>query len=297
MAGTDLDGDAFVDLLRRALEEDRAQADVTSQALVPPDRSAVGDVRVKEPGVICGLPLLRPCFRLLDPAAEVELRVEEGARVGAGTIVATVKARAQALLGAERVALNLLQHLSGIATLTAEYVEGAMATGAGVYDTRKTTPGLRALERHAVRCGGGRSHRADLSDAAMVKENHLRAAYGRTGPEAVTRAVRTLAERLPPSTPLFVEVESLEELDAALVAGASRGADLVVMLDDFGIDGIRAAVARVRALPPPRPRLEITGGVRLDNVGALASTGAHRLSSGALTHSARALDISLKIRA
>lgn len=291
-----LDPAAFQDLLRRYLDEDHAGEDRTSEALVDPATRAVGEVRLKEPGVVCGLVLLEPLFALLDPEAQAERLVEEGARAGAGTVLARVHGRARALLAGERTALNLLQRLCGVATLTAAYVEAAMATGTWVLDTRKTTPGLRALERYAVRCGGGHNHRLHLADAVMVKENHLQAAFGGTGPAAVAEALRVLLAQTAPGTALYVEVEDLAELDAALAAGAGRAADLVLMLDDFGLEEVRAAVRRLRALPAPRPRLEATGGVTLESLGALASTGVHRVSAGRLTHGARALDLSLKIR-
>lgn len=291
-----LDPAPHIDLLRRALQEDQAICDVTSEVLVPTEARALAEIRFKQPGLVCGLPLLEPLFRLLDADAQVSCLCEDGARVAAGTVVAHVRARARAILAGERTALNLLQRLSGVATQTAEFVEAAMASGVDVLDTRKTTPGLRMLEKYAVRCGGGRNHRQHLGDAAMIKENHLQAAYGATGPEAVGHAVRALHERLAPDTPLYVEVETLEELDAALATGRSRGRNLIVMLDDFDLKGIRQAVDRLRALPPPRPLLEVTGGVTLETMGALAATGVHRISSGRITHGARALDLSLKIR-
>ncbi len=291
-----LDPAPHIDLLRRALQEDHAFSDLTSEVLVPAEASALAEIRFKQPGLVCGLPLLAPLFHLLDADAEVSCLCEDGARVAAGTVVAQVRGRARALLAGERTALNLLQRLSGIATQTAEFVEAAMASGVNVLDTRKTTPGLRLLEKYAVRCGGGHNHRLHLGDGAMIKENHLHAAYGTTGPEAVDRAVHALQQRLAPHTPLFVEVETLAELDAALAAGKSRGRNLIVMLDDFDIKGIRQAVDRLRALPSPRPLLEITGGVTLETMGALAATGVHRISSGRITHSACALDISLKMR-
>ena len=167
--------------------------------------------------------------------------------------------------------------------------------GAGLYDTRKTTPGWRALEKYAVRCGGGHNHRMHLADAAMVKENHLVAAYGSRGPESLGRAVRTLLDELPAHLALYIEVEDAAELDAALEAAGADAGRLVIMLDDFEIEGIRAAVNRVRGMEPPRPKLEVTGAVTLKSLEGLAATGVARLSSGALTHSAKALDISLKL--
>jgi nicotinate-nucleotide pyrophosphorylase (carboxylating) len=205
--------------------------------------------------------------------------------------VLTVTGPARAVLAGERTALNVLGHLSGVATLTRAYVEAVLATGARILDTRKTTPGWRALEKHAVRCGGGENHRLDLADAAMVKSNHLRAAFGREGPEAVREAVRRCRAALPGGTDLYVEVRTLEELDVACEEQAS-----VVMLDNFDLGDVRRAVQRVRALPPPRPVLEATGGMRLDTVEAFAAAGVQRISVGAITKSAPAADLSLVVR-
>lgn len=291
---TGLDPAAFRGLLERALAEDRAAEDVTTAALVTPDRRAVADLVAKAPGVICGLPLVGAVFTLLEEGARTEAFCRDGDAVEAGTRVATVEATAQAILRGERTALNLVQRLSGVATRTAAFV--ALAAGVGVYDTRKTTPGWRMLEKYAVRCGGGRNHRMDLADAAMIKENHLVAAHGRTGADVLADAVRACRRRLAPGVSLYVEVESQAELEAALEAAGDRRGDVVIMLDDFDLDAIRAAVAYVAKAPPPRPQLEATGGVRLARVADLATTGVDRMSAGSLTHSAPALDLSLKIR-
>jgi nicotinate-nucleotide pyrophosphorylase (carboxylating) len=286
-----------VAFLQQALAEDEVERDVTTAALLVDDREAVADLVVKAPGVVCGLPLVPEVFRLLDPGARFDVEAEDGDRVGAGTRVLVVTARASALLRGERTALNVVQRLSGIATLTAAYVERAIGTGAQIVDTRKTTPGWRVLEKYAVRRGGGVNHRMSLADAAMIKENHLRAAYGRTGPDAVGRAVAACRARLGPGVVLYVEVEDQAELEAAVAAGAADPRNLVLMLDDFDLGAIRRAIAFLRSLPAPRPTVEVTGGVTLERVEALAATGVHRLSVGALTHSAPALDMSLKIRA
>jgi nicotinate-nucleotide pyrophosphorylase (carboxylating) len=283
------------DLLRAALAEDHACEDVTTAALVDPARTAVAEMVVKAPGVICGLPLIAPAFALLDERVQVALLAQDGDTIGAGTVVARVSGPAAALLQGERTVLNVVQHLSGIATRTADLVERALPAP-DIYDTRKTTPGWRALEKYAVRCGGGRNHRMHLADAAMIKENHLVAAYGERGPAAIARAVRRLLQVLGPALTLYVEVEDEAELLAALGAAGPQAGRLVIMLDDFELEDIRAAVTRVRTMVPPRPQLEVTGGVTRERVQALASTGVGRLSSGALTHSAPALDISLKIR-
>jgi nicotinate-nucleotide pyrophosphorylase (carboxylating) len=283
--------DDHLPFLARALEEDHAANDVTARAVVPADRAAVADVFARETLVVAGLPLAAAVFRILDDDAVVDLAVEDGEQVSAGTRVLTVSGRARAILAAERTALNLLGRLCGVATLTHDFVEAGLGTGARIYDTRKTTPGWRALEKYAVRCGGGENHRSDLADAAMIKENHLYAAFGRTGPESIREAIRRCRASLPAGTVVYCEVETLEELDAA----AAEKAD-VILLDGFELGDVRRAVQRVRALPPPRPQLEATGGVRLDTVEALASAGVTRLSAGALTRSATIRDLSLRVR-
>ncbi len=290
------DPNAFLPDLERFLAEDRAREDVTAAALIDGEGSQrSAEVVARDDGVIAGLPLLLPLFRLLDEEATVETFVEDGTRVAGTTRLARVDAHTRALLAGERTALNLLQRLSGVATITASFVEATMASGVAIYDTRKTTPGLRHLEKYAVRCGGGHNHRLDLADAAMIKENHLVAAYGRRGPDSIAAAVRACLAAIAPTHTLYVEVESLSELDAALAASAGCRGRVVVMLDDFDFGDIRVAARRVRDLGADRPQVEATGGVRLDRIEALASTGVSRLSAGAITHSVRALDISMKI--
>lgn len=284
--------DAF---LRRALEEDRAADDLTSLALVPAGQRAQAVLTVKAPGVICGLPFVAAVLQQLDPQLEVTLLAEDGDTVGAGTVVARVAGSARAILGGERTLLNLLQHLSGVATQTAEFVEATLATGVRIFDTRKTTPGWRALEKYAVRCGGGHNHRMDLADAAMIKENHLRAAYGHTGPQAIAAGIAALRATLDDEVVIYVEAESQAELEAAVQAAGDQADRLVVMLDDFAFDDIRRAVLWLRQQPRPHPALEVTGGVTLERVEGLSATGVTRLSTGAVTHSAPALDMSLKI--
>lgn len=286
-----LDSERFLPFLERALEEDQARADVTVHALGIEDSPVTAHVIAKEEGVICGLPLMAPLFHLLDGGTVVEAHMEDGEILAKGMHVLTVEGPGGAVLTGERTALNLLQRLSGVATHTARFVEHTLATGTGIYDTRKTTPGLRELEKYAVRCGGGCNHRMDLSDAAMIKENHLVTAYGTTGPDAVARAVRDCKASLPEGVALYVEVENQAEFEAAVGAGAT-----VIMLDDWGLADIRVAVNHMRTLSPPRPRLEVTGGVDLAHIEAYASTGVHRISIGRITHSAPALDLSMKIQ-
>jgi nicotinate-nucleotide pyrophosphorylase (carboxylating) len=285
-----LDPEEYAPFLRAALEEDGAGHDLTAEAVVPSDRHVVADIVAKQEGVLAGLSLAAPTFHLLDPDARVEVHRADGDTVSPGAKVLTVEGRARALLGAERTVLNVLRHLSGVATLTKAFVEATMATGVEVYDTRKTTPGWRRLEKHAVLCGGGKNHRVGLDDALMVKENHLYAAFGKTGPAALMEAVRR-CRAAAPGRPLYVEVETLDELKAV----AAEHVD-VVMLDGFDLGDVRQAVKHVRTLPPPRPLLEVTGGVTLDTVEGWAASGVQRISVGALTHSAPALDLSMRIR-
>jgi nicotinate-nucleotide pyrophosphorylase (carboxylating) len=281
--------DAHLPLLDAALREDAAEHDLTTRALVPEEAQGSAEVVAKERGVLAGLPLVAPLLRQLDPTGAVEALAQDGDEVAPGTRVAVLRARSRALLAAERPALNFLRHLSGVATLTARFVEAVAGTRARILDTRKTTPGWRDLEKHAVRCGGGENHRMRLDDAAMLKENHLLASVGRTGPAAIAAAVERLRTALPPDVPLHVEVESLEELEAVLPLRPD-----VVMLDGLDLGDVRRAVVRVRASAEPRPLVEATGGVTLENVEALAATGVDRISVGALTHSAPALDLSMR---
>lgn len=285
-----LDVDAFGPALSAWLEEDGAGHDLTVRAVVPESARVSAQVVAKQEGVIAGLPLAAPLFQRLDPSLEVTLTAEDGDVVSPGARVLTVAGSARAILSAERTVLNLLRHLSGVATLARAFVEATLATGVTILDTRKTTPGWRVLEKYAVRVGGAENHRLALNDALLIKENHLYAAFGRTGPVALVEAVRRCRSHAPAGTPLYVEVETLEELAAV----AAERPD-VVMLDGLELGDVRRAVKHVRALAPPRPLLEVTGGVSLASVEAWASTGVQRISVGALTHSAPALDLSLRV--
>jgi nicotinate-nucleotide pyrophosphorylase (carboxylating) len=266
-------------IVRAALAEDLGRAgDVTSEACVPADARLRAVFVVRKPGVVAGLACTRLTIAELDPSADFKGVVEDGARVSAGEKLAWVDANARALLGAERVGLNLMGHLSGVATLTRAYVDAVEGTGAIVVDTRKTTPGLRALEKYAVRCGGGVNHRFGLDDAILIKDNHI-AACGSVG-EAVRRA-RASAGHL---MKVEVEIDSLDQLEEALKYGPD-----VVMLDNFSLDDLAEAVRRAAG----RAVLEASGGVTLDTVRAIAETGVDVISVGALTHSASVLDIGL----
>jgi nicotinate-nucleotide pyrophosphorylase (carboxylating) len=266
-------------VVRAALAEDLGRAgDVTSQACVPADAQLRAVFVARRPGVVAGLACARLAIAELDPSADFKGVAEDGARVGAGEKLAWVDANARALLGAERVGLNLLGRLSGVATLTRAYVEAVEGTGAIVVDTRKTTPGLRALEKYAVRCGGGVNHRFGLDDAILIKDNHI-AACGSVG-EAVRRA-RAAAGHL---MKVEVEIDGLGQLEEALKYGPD-----VVMLDNFSLEDLAEAVRRAAG----RAVLEASGGVTLETIRAIAETGVEVISVGALTHSASVLDIGL----
>jgi nicotinate-nucleotide pyrophosphorylase (carboxylating) len=285
-----LDPAPYLPFLANALAEDLGRGDVTAGTLVPEDAQSTADLVAKADGVLAGLPLLEPAVRILDPDASVEPRAQDGERVADGQVLAVIRGRSRAILGSERTALNVLRHLSGVASLARRFVDAVAGLPVTVLDTRKTTPGWRDLEKYAVRCGGARNHRQRLDDGAMLKENHLLAAFGRTGPAPIGEAVRRLRRGLPAGVPLCVEVETLEELAAV----GDEGAD-VVMLDGFSLEDLRRAVAWARARPR-RPALEATGGITLDNVRAIAETGVDRVSVGAMTHSAPALDLSIRHR-
>jgi nicotinate-nucleotide pyrophosphorylase (carboxylating) len=264
-------------VVEAALAEDVGPGDVTTESVVPAGARCRARVLLEEPGVVCGVPVAAAVFRSLDRDVVVEPLLDEGARVEEAPVaVAVVEGPARAVLTGERVALNLLGRLSGIATLTAEYVERVAGTGATVLDTRKTTPGLRALERYAVRCGGGSNHRAGLYDAVLVKENHIRLAGG-VG--AAVAAVRN-------GCPVEVEAETLADVEQALAAGADR-----ILLDNM----TPAEVARTAELAAGRAELEASGGIALDTVRAFAEAGVDFVSVGALTHSARSLHVSLEV--
>ena len=264
------------DAVARALTEDVGAGDLTTASTVPPQARARARITQKAPGVIFGLALAEETFRALDPAVAIERLSPEGEWREGGPVFEVLGA-AHALLTAERTALNFLGRLSGVATITNRYVQAVEGTGARILDTRKTTPGLRLLEKAAVAAGGGTNHRAGLYDAILIKENHAAIAGG------VGRAVR-LARAQSPDVPLEVECRSLEEVHEAVAAGAPQ-----ILLDNMSLNQLRAAVARVAG----RASLEASGGVTLETVRDIAATGVDFVSVGALTHSAHALDLSL----
>ena len=264
------------DVVARALAEDVGDGDVTTLATVPETARAQATITQKAPGVVFGLELAEETFRSLDAEIELERLVEEGVWRERGPVL-RLEGSARAILTGERTALNFLQRLSGVATMAARCVEAVEGTGARILDTRKTTPGLRTLEKAAVAAGGGTNHRAGLYDAILIKENHAAIAGG------VGEAVRRARERAP-ELPLEVECRTLAEVDEALGAGANR-----ILLDNMTVEQLRDAVAHVGG----RAELEASGGVTLETLREIASTGVQFVSVGALTHSAPALDLSL----
>lgn len=275
--------EAIVDL---ALEEDIGTGDITTLATVPETTLAQGTILAKGAGVISGIDVARYVFAQVDAAIGFEPLIADGQRVAAMTPLAHVSGPARSLLTAERTALNLMQRLSGVATITADYVAETDGSRSRVVDTRKTTPGLRLLEKQAVRHGGGHNHRSGLADGILIKDNHL-AAIG--GPDRVTRAIHSARELAPHTLKIEVEVTTLDELDEAIAAGAD-----IILLDNMDDTDVAEAVAR-RDATAPRILLEASGGITLDRLRPLSATGIDLISCGALTHSAPALDISLDL--
>jgi len=268
--------------VRRALEEDLGAGDVTAALL--PDVPERAYLLCKEDAVIAGRPWFDACHRALDPQVRIEWNVAEGDRVRAGTVLALLEGRSRALVSAERTALNFLQTLSGTATSTAAHVAAVRGTGTVILDTRKTLPGLRLAQKYAVRAGGGANHRIGLYDAVMLKENHIRVAGSVTAAIASARAAQ-------PALPLIVEVETLDQLRQALETGCDR-----ILIDDFNADDRRQAVLIARAAPfDGRVPLEVSGGVDLAGLRAIAADGVDFISIGALTKHVRAVDLSMKL--
>ena len=281
IGGTNLQVD---DIIERALAEDAPWGDITSEAFLPESARARASLAAREPGVFSGGEVFARVFALVDPATTVELLAEEGQQFAAGAVLAEVAGSARAVLLAERVALNLTQRMTGIATLTARYVAAVEGTGARIVDTRKTMPGLRVLDRHAVRSGGGHNHRFSLSDAVLAKDNHL-AVLEASGLDLGT-AIRSARARLGHNVHLEVEVDRIEQIEPVVAAGVDT-----IMLDNFTPDQLREGVAIVAG----RALVEASGGVELDTVADIARTGVDIISIGALTHSVRALDLGLDV--
>ena len=269
----------FDDIVRRAFEEDLP--DITSEAIFETSDRGSARFLVKAEGVIAGLAVIETVFRMLDPAAEVVLKAKDGDEVKPGDIVAEVNASVIALLSGERTALNLMQRASGIATTTRRYVDAVKGTKTKIHDTRKTAPGLRLLDKYAVKAGGGENHRIGLHDMFLVKNNHI----DRAG--SITAAVQRIRAKGMPQ-PIMVEVRDMRELDEALAQNPD-----FILLDNMNLDQLREAVQRTNGRVP----LEASGGITLETIRAVAETGVDRISVGALTHSVTALDISMRITA
>lgn len=267
------------DLVRAALQEDDALNDVTTLATVRNDRRAFCSLIARQAGVVAGIPLACEAFRQLDTAVEIRVDAADGSTVAPGSAVLVMSGHARGLLAAERVALNFMQRLSGVATLTARYVNAVRDTKAKILDTRKTTPGWRALEKYAVRCGGGINHRMDLASAVLIKDNHLMAVDGDVG-----LAVQRAREIAAAGTRVEVECDTIEQVRAAVKAGAE-----IIMLDNMSLAEMRECVSEISG----RAVVEASGGVTLETARAIAEAGVDWISVGALTHSAPALDLAL----
>jgi nicotinate-nucleotide pyrophosphorylase (carboxylating) len=269
----------------RALLEDAPWGDATSERLIPAESVANASLVARDGGVMAGGDVFAAAFKLVDPAVEVVLLVKDGESFTSGQTLATISGPARAVLTGERVGLNFVQRMSGIATHTAQYVAAVAGTGAKIVDTRKTTPGLRPFEKHAVRCGGGHNHRYSLSDAVMAKDNHL-AILTRGGKDLTTELKRVKSE-LGHTTHLEVEVDRLDQIPPVLAAGVDT-----IMLDNFSLDDLRAGVALIAG----KCLIEASGGVNLNSVRAIAETGVDVISVGALTHQIHSLDLGLDIQ-
>jgi nicotinate-nucleotide pyrophosphorylase (carboxylating) len=289
--------ESFLPLVKFALSEDVGTGDVTTLNSVPANVGARAVIMAKEPGVVSGLEIAQMCFHEVDPSLKFRATTKDGQQVDAGVALAQISGSAASIMTAERTALNFMMRMCGVATITRRYVHAIDGTGATILDTRKTTPGLRFLEKYAVQCGGGQNHRLALWDMYLVKDNHIRAAKGLTN--AIDRIQRTRRDLL-----LEVEVESMDQLREALRPEVDR-----ILVDNQPVEAVRIAVEEVdrwfRSNPPDHPRatqghkrwpeVEVSGGLNLDTIRAYAETGVDYLSVGALTHSAPALNLSLEI--
>ena len=272
------------DIILRALDEDAPWGDITSEAFLPDEARATASLVPREAGVLSGIEVFARVFALVGPDAVVELGAVDGSAFEAGVVLARVEGSARSVLRAERIALNLAQRMSGIATVTARYVAAVAGTRARIVDTRKTTPGLRILERQAVRDGGGHNHRFSLSDAIMAKDNHLAVLAAAGVP--IGDAIRSARARIGHTVHLEVEVDRLDQVEEVVAAGVDT-----IMLDNFSLDELRAGVALVAG----RAVVEASGGVTLETVAEIARTGVDVISVGALTHSVRSLDLGLDV--
>ena len=278
-----LAADSIERVVRIALEEDAPWGDITSETLIPADVLVTAVLSPREAGVMSGEDVFIAAMRLVDQATAVSFSVHDGESFTTEQVLATISGSARSVLRGERVALNFLQRMSGIATLTAQYVAAAAGTKARIVDTRKTTPGLRLFERYAVSCGGGHNHRFSLSDAVLAKDNHLAIL---TRDRDLTQALRAARKRLSHTTHFEVEVDHPNQIEAVLAAGVDT-----IMLDNFTDEQMRDAVIQIAG----RAQVEASGGVQLDRIQMIAATGVDIISVGALTHSVRALDLGLDI--
>ncbi len=279
-----LNSETVRQIVRAALAEDVGAGDITTESAIPAALNARATIIAKEPCVVAGLPLVQAVFGELDPRVTVKTLVEEGSVVQNKQTVCEISGPARAILTGERTALNFIQRLSGIATMTREFVELVAGTQAKILDTRKTTPTLRLIEKYAVAAGGGQNHRMGLFDAVMIKDNH-RVILSRLGSNALGDAVAT-AHKNHPDVSIVIEADTIDQVDEALAAGADH-----ILLDNMTPDELREAVKLVAG----RAKTEASGGVRLSTVAAIAATGVDYISVGALTHSARAVDFSLEL--
>jgi len=273
-------------LAKTALEEDKAGQDVTTAALVPPEQEGRGIIIAREEGVLAGLPMAEAVFKAVDPSLQWQPLAAEGSRLSPGQEIARIEGPLAAILRGERVALNYLTHLSGVATATASLVAATAGLPVGIRDTRKTTPGLRTLEKYAVRAGGGQSHRLTLADAILIKDNHLAALRARG--LGIAEALRLARQEAPAGMRVQIEVTTVDEARQALEAGARE-----LLLDNMPSEDMRRVVEMARG----RALLEASGRISLENVRRVAETGVDYISVGAITHSARALDMSLQVAA
>lgn len=272
-----------------ALREDAVRQDITSRKILGRKERIQATIVSQEAGILCGVQIAARIFRKLDGRCKVKFYARDGQKIKANQKILTVNGKAIALLAAERTALNFLQHLSGVATLTKKFVDATKGTKAKIYDTRKTIPGLRTLQKYAVRCGGGINHRMNLSEMAMVKENHLKAA------RSSKSEIQSLKEKLPQGMKLEMEAKNLKEVEMALKAKAD-----ILLLDNMTIPQLKKSIAFVRSYRNPLtayrlPLIEVSGGVTLQNVRQIAKLGVDRISVGALTHSAPALNLSMEV--
>jgi nicotinate-nucleotide pyrophosphorylase (carboxylating) len=272
-------------VVRMALDEDAPWGDITSETLIPADAIVTAQLVAREDGVLCGEEIFAAAMMLCDPGIVVEFEVSDASRFVRGATIATISGPARGVLRGERVALNFTQRLSGIATMTAQYVAETAGTKARIVDTRKTTPGLRQFERYAVRCGGGGNHRFSLSDAVMAKDNHL-AIMTQSSGLTLTDALLEARKRLSHTTHLEVEVDRPDQIEAVVAGGVDT-----IMLDNFSTEAMQAAVLQIAG----RALVEASGGITLGRIREIAETGVDLISVGALTHSVRALDLGLDI--